>query len=533
MRRLMAAAFVAALALGGCTSNASGTKGGGGGGGVPPPGPSGTLKVLAGSELADLAPVLDDVRKATGVSVQLTFTGTLDGVEQVYTGTAAKDYDAIWFSSNRYLELHGGAAGKTATATKVMSSPVVLGVRNETAQALGWDAKRPTWKEIAEAAAAGKFTYGMTNPAASNSGFSALVAVASGLAGAGTALNDEQVARVTPQLKAFFGAQALTAGSSGWLADAFKRRADIPAIINYESVLLSLKAQGTPLTVVYPADGVVTADYPLTLLAGKDTARDRYQRVVDHLRREEVQRRLATETFRRPVVAQAAGDKFAGSLVELPFPVRLETADALIGAYQNVLRRAPRTLYVLDLSGSMNGARLEGLKAALVALTGADTSLSGRFARFAGREQVLFVPFSGRPQAVQRFEVPADNAQPELDRIRAAVGRMVASGETAIYEALVVAYQEAARLIGEDPSRLTTVVLLTDGERTAGRDLNGFRGFYGRLSGAAAQVPVFPVLFGESAVGEMDEVAKLTGGRTFDGRSESLAAVFKEIRGYQ
>src|SRR5262249_28595076 len=51
---------------------------------------SGTLRVLAGSELADLRPILDRARTATGVTVELYFTGTLDGVESVADGTATK-----------------------------------------------------------------------------------------------------------------------------------------------------------------------------------------------------------------------------------------------------------------------------------------------------------------------------------------------------------------------------------------------------------------------------------------------------------
>ena len=74
---------------------------------------------------------------------------------------------------------------------------------------------------------------------------------------------------------------------------------------------------------------------------------------------------------------------------------------------------------------------------------------------------------------------------------------------------------------------------MTDGERTSGRDLAAFRQFHSGLSESVKQIPVYPVLFGESAVGEMEEVAKLSGGRTFDGRKDSLASVFKEIRGYQ
>jgi Ca-activated chloride channel family protein len=181
----------------------------------------------------------------------------------------------------------------------------------------------------------------------------------------------------------------------------------------------------------------------------------------------------------------------------------------------------------------MSGDRIVALKAAMTALTGQDTSLSGRFARFAAREQVILLPFGSRPKAIQRYEVPPDDAGPELSRIRAAVDGFRAGGDTAIYDALVTAYQEAQRQIAADATRFTTIVLLTDGERTTGRDLAGFLKFHGGLSGAERTVPVFPVLFGESAVDEMRAVADATGGRTFDARDASLAAVFKEIRGYQ
>lgn len=528
MKKLIALAAVVVVVAGGCTSDPDDPKRGDGGGAGA--GPAGVLRVLAGSELQDLEPMLEEVRQATGVQVKLTYTGTLDGVERVYTGVAARDTDAIWFSSNRYLELHGDAIDKISTQTKVMSSPVILGVRSAQAAELGWDKRRPTWKEIAEAGASGRFTYGMTNPAASNSGFSALVAAASALADAGTAITGDQVRQVGPQLTAFFKGQAFAAGSSGWLADAFKQRTDVSGLINYESVLLSLKAQGVDITLVHPSDGVVTADYPLTLLAGVPTdVRDRYQRVVDYLRRDDVQRKIVERTNRRPVVAAAApADRFVGPLVELPFPVRLDVADALVGAYLNTLRRAPRTLYVLDLSGSMAGDRIEKLKAAMTALTGADTSLSGRFSRFSNREQVLLVPFGTRPNAVQRYEVPAENPEAELNRIRGAVQALKVGGDTAIYDALATAYDEARKLIAADPSRFTTIVLLTDGVRTAGRDLNAFTSTVGN-----PKIPVFPVLFGESVVAEMNEVARVTGGRVFDGRSGSLQEVFKEIRGYQ
>ncbi|MEV4508331.1 VWA domain-containing protein [Dactylosporangium sp. NPDC049525] len=501
---------------------------------------NGTLRVLAGSELADLQPILDDAARATGVTVKLTATGTLDGVESVVQGNAAKQYDATWFASNRYLQLHPDATTRIGTATKVAASPVVLGLRRSVAQQLGWLETRPTWSEIAVAAGEHRFTYGMTNPAASNSGFSALVGVAAAIAGTGAALTADQIGPITPRLRAFFAGQSLTAGSSGWLMDAYLRAAaegrPVDGLVNYESVLLSLNASGKlaePLTVIYPADGVVTADYPLTLLAGaSEQARTNYAAVADYLRRPSVQRQIMAKTWRRPAVpdpsltlAPEFGPK-SGNLPELPFPGKLDAADALIGAFGDSLRRPARTIYVLDLSGSMKGERLQGLKTALTGLTGADASLSGQFSRFNGREQVVLLPFSTKPGTPSTFELPEADFTPVLAQIRGQVDKLKAEGDTAIYDALLAAYG----LAGSGGDRFTSIVLLTDGERTAGADLAAFRAKLPQLP----KVPVFTVLFGEGNTGEMTEVATLTGGRTFDARAAgALPAAFKEIRGYQ
>ncbi len=82
------------------------------------------FRILAGSEVADLEPLLKD----SGIEVEFTYTGTLDGAEQVARGDAG-DYDAIWFLLNRYLSLIDGAREKLSTQTKIMNSPVVLGAQ--------------------------------------------------------------------------------------------------------------------------------------------------------------------------------------------------------------------------------------------------------------------------------------------------------------------------------------------------------------------------------------------------------------------
>ncbi|ONI77067.1 hypothetical protein ALI144C_33750 [Actinosynnema sp. ALI-1.44] len=532
MRKLLAIGLV--LALAGCDSAAPEPDPGRP---LGPPQP-GVLRVLAGSELADMQPILDEAAKATGVQVKLTFSGTIEGAETLARGEATGKFDAVWFSSNRYLQTQPDADRRLGNQVKIMNSPVVLGLSADAVRRLGWEGKRVTWAQIAEAAGAKAFTYGMTDPSASNSGFSALVGVASALAGTGAAVNADQIAAITPGLTEFFSAQTLSAGSSGWLSDAYQRRAagadpgeKVDGLVNYESVLLSMNADGKlpqPLSLVYPSDGVVSADYPFTLLSdAPDDARSAHQRLTDHLRTPDVQRRIMDQTRRRPAIPGVElGGQFAQrDLVELPFPTGADAVDALLSAYFNKIRRPSRTLYVLDTSGSMQGERIEALRSALIALTGADGSLVGKYRGFRGREELTLLPFSSAPAAPVTFVVPDTGPRPELDRIKAFAGGLKANGGTAIYDSLTRGYQ----LLGQpDPAKFTSIVLMTDGQNTNGSQYATFES-----AGRGARIPVFTVLFGESSQDEMNKVATLTGGKVFDARSTPLAKVFQEIRGYQ
>ncbi|GAB2804846.1 vWA domain-containing protein [Lentzea nigeriaca] len=533
-RRLVPAVAVLAL-LAGCSDEADPSRP------VGDPTP-GVLRVLAGSELADLQPVLDEAAKATGVTVKFSFSGTIEGADKVANGTADQGFDAVWFSSNRYLELVPDAQKRLGTPAKIMSSPVVLGLPAAKVRELGWEGRRVGWAEIAQAAGARKFTYGMTDPSASNSGFSALVGVAAALSGSGSALDAARVNAVAPQLKQFFSAQTLSAGSSGWLSEAYARRANEPGagvdgLINYESVLLSLNATlPEPLTLIYPNDGVVTADYPLTLLTSASSeAREAHRKLSEHLRGADVQRRIMDSTHRRPAVPQVQPDvKFAvKDLVELPFPGSQSAVDGLITTYFDQLRRPSRTLYVLDTSGSMQGDRIDGLRQALVGLTGADSSLAGKFNRFHGREQVTLLPFNSTARPPLKYEVPADSPRPVLDQIRGTATALDAAGGTAIYSSLRDGYDVLREQINADPDRFTSIVLMTDGENTGNEGIDDFEQFHRNLQQNLKDIPIFPVLFGESATAEMDRLAKISGGKVFDARSRSLSAAFKEIRGYQ
>lgn len=478
----------------------------------------GTLRILASSELADMQPVLEQVRKDTGITVRPTYLGTLAAVDLLARGKVDGSYDALWLSSDDYLRLRPDAARKVVSETPIMTSPVAIGVKPATVRALGWKPDDVTWSQVDKAVAEGRLTYGMTDPARSNSGFSTLISVASGLSGAQSALTDADVDRATPRLKEFFKGQKLTSGSSGWLASAYRRRGTVDALLNYESVLKGMK----DLTVIRPRDGVVTADYPVSSLAATDKdTRETVRRLTEALRTPAVQRLITERTLRRPVVtsvAPAAGLDTSRRR-ELPFPGSRSVADRLLDSYENQLRRPSRTVYVLDTSGSMSGSRLDRLKKALTSLTG----------DFREREEVTLMPFGSSVKSVRTHLVRPADPEAGLDGIRADTRALSASGDTAIYTSLEKAYEH----LGADDDTFTSIVLMTDGENTTGAKAGHFDGFYRQLPDTQREIPVFPILFGDSDRNELGHIADLTGGRLFDARKGSLDGAFEEIRGYQ
>ncbi len=477
--------------------------------------------ILAGSELKDMP----DIAAAAGLDLHFTYSATLDAVERLSKG---EKFDALWVSHGKYLAMNDALKGRILAQEKTMLSPVVLGLKTSKARALGWDTQDPTWKEIAEAAKAGKFTFGMTNPAASNTGLTATIGLAAALAKNPDALTEADLKN--PQLADFFNGQSLTAGSSGWLAESYERdQSQADGIINYESVLLSLNARGKlaePLTLVYPKEGIITADYPLMLLNGGKRAA--YQKLVTYLRSKDVQTKISALTLRRPVnpdaIMAAAIPK--RTLIELPFPGNAALITTLLDTFLANVRIPASSRYLLDLSSSMEGGRLADLKQAMTMLA----------SQFQNREEVGIITFSSAPSPTVLFAMgatPAQNAEARAAAVQF-VKPLNADGGTAIYDSVRQALTELAdERARQTQKRYYTVVLMTDGKNNHGLKRAEFIDWYNAQGGRIRGIPVFPILFGEGNERALGAIADVTGGRLFDSRSTPLAVAFKEIRGYQ
>jgi Ca-activated chloride channel family protein len=357
-------------------------------------------------------------------------------------------------------------------------------------------------------------------------------------------------------IAAFLKGYKLPGDNSTYLSERFieQQGTYVNAFINYESWLLSLNQSGKlreKLVLVYPHEGVSTADYPLMLL--NDARREDYQKVVAYLKSEPAQVWLAKTTLRRPIVPEFAA-KVAdvlpsqGMRVELPFSPDRALADGLIDAYLNEFRRPIASTFVLDTSGSMEReGRRQQLVQALHYIAGADRSLTGRIARLTNREKLWLQPFSDTPYGLQAFEIPGGSAtakgvqiqedsdakQQSLADVRQFADGLRMRGGTALFDAVYQSLQHMAAEKAKNPSYQYSVVAFTDGENNQGRTFAQFKQDYMALPEDARAIPVFMVLFGEANERELNDLVKVTGGRLFDARKTPLYSVFKDIRAYQ
>jgi Ca-activated chloride channel family protein len=241
-------------------------------------------------------------------------------------------------------------------------------------------------------------------------------------------------------------------------------------------------------------------------------------------------------TDRRPSIPDVKPDsRFTTQLlIELQFPSNLAIVDKLLFAYLDQIRPPAHTYFVLDISGSMEGDRLDAVKKTFDNLTGADQSITGRFARLRAREEITIIPFNGTVQDNKTFTINDVSANsPDLAAVRTYVDNLKANDGTAIYDGLIQAYVTASQDKAQEPDRFYSIVLMTDGENNSGHDAGGFRSFYNGEPDAAKAIPTFAIIFGEASPQELTDVSNLTGGQVFDSRNASLSTVFKVIRGYQ
>lgn len=313
-----------------------------------------------------------------------------------------------------------------------------------------------------------------------------------------------------------------------------------------------------PLTAVYPTEGSLALDHPFVVLGQPDgEVRAAAEDFYAYLREDDAQEKFVELGFRHPDDAAHPTDVLEGTLGVrpgqeqqlLPAPPA-DVLDRMLDAWVGIQRRASVTL-VVDVSGSMgDSAGTGGASKLELAQDAANLGIG----MLTPQDRLGITVFSDEVRGAlpatdlaEAGELPACAAgqtdgcvDPDCAQVPAAelrgcvVGALRADGDTALYDAVTTAFDQAHDL--HEADRINAVVVLSDGEET--KDPGGLRDVLTHLRDPALnnddhRVQVYTVAYGAdaaSATGALEEIATASGGAFYDATSaEDIGEVMTDV----
>ncbi|MGA2495793.1 MAG: VWA domain-containing protein [Roseiarcus sp.] len=494
--------------------------------------------ILSGSENEVLEPLVQEFCAARRATCTMRYQGSLDIALALKSG-ADPGADAVWPAASIWIDMFDSAR-RVKSVKSIAQMPVILGVRRSVAESLGWIGAKVSSKDILAAVQAGRLKFLMTSATQSNSGAAAYLAMLAAAIGKPDLIEagDLDKTEVLDMARSLLRGVQRSAGSSGWLADLYLagERGGSPyaAMWNYEAVIKEtndklLADRLETLYAIYPEDGVSVADSPLGFVdrgRGKDVE-GFFDDLQAFLLSGAAQARIA-KTGRRVELARAsvngpdaATNVDPGRAVVVVRPPEPAVIQKALAIYQEALRQPSLTALCLDLSGSMQGKGETQLLDAMRFLF-TPARMREAFVQWSKGDQVFVLPFSDHVF----WTAESSGDETEQAGLLAKALALRAGGGTDFYACSAKALA-AMKPTLDRGDHLPAIVIMTDGKSQG--EMSTFETPW-RADGQ--RVPVFGVTFGEDADRtQLDRLAKLTGGRVFDG-TKSLTDAFRAIRGY-
>jgi Ca-activated chloride channel family protein len=535
---------------------ASSGGGGGGGSGAGSTAPKGAVKVeLAYSPEKEklLVPLIrkfnDQKTRVDGKQVfvvgQIVSSG--DAEKQIVSGQLKP---TVWSPSSsfwgRLVNLQSDAGLLANDNPSIVRTPLVIAMWKPMAQALGWPRKQIDFKQIIKLATApngwasvgaqfGPFKYVHTNPDFSTSGVEAVADSYYAFAGKREGLTNADVANAASSVKKVESAIVHYGDNTLFIEDQLKQHGQgyASAVAMEETTLLDFnrtQPAGAPkLVALYPAQGTFVSDDPYMTLNGPWVSASQRKGAGEFQKflANEITPSLAGQFGFRPgnpttkpagMVATSSGADPSQPKIELKVP-EPKVLDRMLRTWRRD-RKPANVLLVLDNSGSMGDQnKLEQAK----------TGLRGFFAKAAPQDRIGLMKFSTKPQLL----VPIGPFGANRARLEAAVNQIVPDADTALYQATAAGLRVVKAQA--DTSRINAVVLLTDGQDTAGgiseSQLLSQLDQEGRAETGA--VRLYTIAYGSDAdQALLARFASATGGKPFVGDTSNIGSVYLSISSF-
>ena len=285
------------------------------------------------------------------------------------------------------------------------------------------------------------------------------------------------------------------------------------------------------LVAVYPVEGTLWEDHPLALLELETlTAAQRatFSRFAEFLKSPETQLEILKSGYRptdlsisltvpeSPLTAANGVDPAQPqTALQMPSP-------SVVQVVRDVwwyTKRHTNVYLVADVSGSMEGAKLDNAQQALrifMEQVQGDT------------ERIGLITFSSQPSEA----VPIDELVRSRQPLNQAIDRLQSGGDTALLDAVDMAYSKLEAL--QDPDRINAIVVMTDGRENNSRIGLGTlmkKVMDGNQSGVP--VVIFCIGYGTDADEKvLRSLAQSSGGQYYTGDPDTIRRLYKILSSY-
>lgn len=490
-----------------------------------------TFKIISSSENEDLEEIIKNYANTKNYDIEIDYAGTLDIMQKL---NLKEDYDAVWTSNSIWLYmLDNDVNVSNSKCTNI--NPVIFAIDKTKANELGFINNTVYMKDILNAISSGKLKFSMSNPTSTNSGASAYLGFLSTLAGNPEVIKKENLEnkKLKEDLISLFTGMERSSGSEDFLEELFLN-GDYEAVVTYESSIININKQliqqgKEPLYAIYPVDGVSISDSPFAYIDNKDENKKEIFTDLQSFILSNEGQKLLQEKGRRTWYGGTYEDadktifnpEWGIDTTKYISPIKYPNTQVIklaLNLYQTELRKPVHVVFCLDYSGSMYGDGKEELvKAMNYILT---EEAANDFLQFSEKDKIDVVPFSSRILNYWKTENGT-----ETSTLLKNIKSLSPNGSTAIYDASIYGLK---LLKNEDLDKYNvSIILMTDGANNVG----SFADLRENFRNLNKNIPIYSITFGDAYEEDLIDIAELTTGKVFDGRTD-LVKAFKEVRGY-
>lgn len=496
---------------------------------------SDTFTILASTSTSAVDSEIISYGKKNGIDVRIEHHGDLEIVDIL--NSDSKNYDAVWISNSIWLYMLDNS-NLTTDSKSIVIDPVVMAVTRSKAKELGFVGKDVYNKDILNSIKNGSLKYVMASVTQTNTGATTYLSFLNSLAGNPEVLTTDMLKDETLQqnLKDFFKGVERVSGDEDYLVEMFMK-GDYNAMINYESSLIDLnkklEASGKePLYLIYPVDGVAINDMPFAYINNNSSDlenKEDFLKIQSYLRSDEMISKMESLGYRswyggikkdtdNNVFNKDWGIDTSKYLKDMKYPSKKVITDA-INLYIEKFRKPTHVVFCLDVSGSMIGEGMDELTEAMTYILDYESASKDKL-QFSDTDKITVITFNSDVEKVYDTKFGKDTSEVIKD-----IKSLKAGGGTNIYSPSI----EALKILSKDDSSLytKTVILMTDGESNGG-SLKELSNYYKKTN---SNIPIYSITFGYSDDDQLLDIANLTNGKVFDGKS-GLKKAFSEVRSY-